>query len=110
MRLLAIVNPISRRTSKARVQESILGNIDTTKYEVAINSNYPGEEVDKDGIRARKLHADLFIDDRAVGGLPDWGAICQVIRHRWTWKQYYEYIGTLPKPEKKGFFARLFGK
>ena len=36
MRLLAIVNPISRRTSKARVQESILGNIDTTKYEVAI--------------------------------------------------------------------------
>lgn len=36
MRLLAIVNPISGRTSKARVRESILGNIDTTKYEVAI--------------------------------------------------------------------------
>ena len=41
----------------------------------AVNSNYPGEEVDEAGIRARKLHADLFIDDRAVGGLPDWGAI-----------------------------------
>ena len=36
MRLLAIVNPISGRTSKVRVRESILGNIDTTKYEVAI--------------------------------------------------------------------------
>lgn len=36
MRLLAIVNPISGRTSNARVRESILGNIDTTKYEVAI--------------------------------------------------------------------------
>lgn len=36
MRLLAIVNPISGRTSKARVRKSILGNIDTTKYEVAI--------------------------------------------------------------------------
>lgn len=36
MRLLAIVNPILGRTSKARVRESILGNIDTTKYEVAI--------------------------------------------------------------------------
>lgn len=36
MRLLAIVNPISGRTSKARVRESILDNIDTTKYEVAI--------------------------------------------------------------------------
>ena len=76
----------------------------------AVNSNYPGEEVDAAGIRARKLHADLFIDDRSVGGLPDWGAICEVVRHRWTWRQYYEFIGTLPKPEKKGFFARLFGK
>ena len=38
----------------------------------AVNSNYPGEEVDAAGIRARKLHADLFIDDRAVGGLPEW--------------------------------------
>ena len=75
----------------------------------AINSNYPGEEVDEAGIRARKLHADLFIDDRAVGGLPDWGAICEVVRHRWTWRQYYEYLGTLPV-EKKGFLERLFGK
>ena len=74
----------------------------------AINSNYPGEEVDEAGIRARKLHADLFIDDRAVGGLPDWGAICEVVRHRWTWRQYYEYLGTLPV-EKKGFWARIFG-
>lgn len=76
----------------------------------AVNSNYPGEEVDAAGIRARKLHADLFIDDRAVGGLPDWGAICEVIRHRWTWKQYYEYLGTLPREEKKGFWARMMGK
>ena len=75
----------------------------------AINSNYPGEEVDEAGIRARKLHADLFIDDRAVGGLPDWGAIYQVVHNRWTWRQYYEYLGTLP-PEKKGFLKRIFGK
>ena len=109
MRLLAIVNPISGRTSKARVQESILGNIDTTKYEVAINSNYPGEEVDAAAIHARKLHADLFIDDRTVGGLPDWGAIYEVIHHRWTWREYYEYLGTLPKEEKKGFWGRIFG-
>ena len=108
MRLLAIVNPISRRTSKARVQESILGNIDTTKYEVAINSNYPGEEVDAAAIHARKLHADLFIDDRAVGGLPDWGAIYEVVHNRW--REYYEHIGTLPREEKKGLFGRLRGK
>lgn len=75
----------------------------------AVNSNYPGEEVDEAGIRARKLHADLFIDDRSLGGLPDWGAIYEVVHKRWTWRQYYEYLGTLPK-EKKGILARIFGK
>ncbi len=103
------MNPISGRTLKTRVRESILGNIDTTKYEVAINSNYPGEEVDAAAIHALKLHADLFIDDRAVGGLPDWGAIYEVIHHRWTWREYYEYLGTLPKEEKKGLWGRIFG-
>ena len=76
----------------------------------AINSNYPGEEVDEAGIRARKLHADLFIDDRAVGGLPDWGAIYQVVHNRWTWRQYYEYLGVLPEERKGGFFSRLIGR
>ena len=75
----------------------------------AVNSNYPGEEVDEAGIRARKLHADLFIDDRAVGGLPEWGAIYEIVRNRWTWRQYYEYLGTLPE-ERKGFWDRIFGR
>ena len=74
----------------------------------AVNSNYPGEEVDEAGIRARKLHADLFIDDRAVGGLPEWGAIYEIVRNRWTWRQYYEYLGTVEEP-RKGFFERIFG-
>ena len=47
MRLLAIVNPISGRTSKAKVRESILGNIDTTKYEVAIEmTQWPGHAIE----------------------------------------------------------------
>ncbi len=75
----------------------------------AVNSNYPGEEVDEAGIRARKLHADLFIDDRAVGGLPDWGAIYEVIHNHWTWREYYEHLGTIPE-EKKGFWDRVLGK
>ena len=36
MRLLAIVNPISGRTSKTKVRKSILTNIDTTKYDVSV--------------------------------------------------------------------------
>ena len=75
----------------------------------AVNSNYPDEEVDAAAIRARKLHADLFIDDRNVGGLPEWGAIYEMVHNRWDWREYCEYLGMVKK-EEKGFFGRLFGK
>ncbi|MBR1733058.1 MAG: hypothetical protein IJ729_04880 [Alloprevotella sp.] len=37
---------------------------------------------------SRKLKVDIFIDDRNVGGLPDWGAIYQIISNRITYEQY----------------------
>ncbi|MFA9370767.1 MAG: BT0820 family HAD-type phosphatase [Labilibaculum antarcticum] len=36
----------------------------------SVNSNYPEEEFD-DTI-SRKIYADLYIDDRNFGGLPEW--------------------------------------
>jgi len=39
----------------------------------AVNKNYP-EEVFNESI-SRKINADIFIDDRNFGGLPDWGSI-----------------------------------
>jgi len=45
----------------------------------AVNSNFPDETAIHDGMTARKLTADLFIDDRNLGGLPDWGVIYQLI-------------------------------
>ncbi|MFZ4455885.1 MAG: BT0820 family HAD-type phosphatase [Bacteroidales bacterium] len=33
-----------------------------------------------DGFLSRKINADLFIDDRNLGGLPDWGLIYQLIQ------------------------------
>ncbi len=43
----------------------------------AVNSNYPdGELIDT---QPRKLNAEVFIDDRNIGGLPDWGHIYQMI-------------------------------
>lgn len=39
----------------------------------AINKNYP-EEIFDDTI-SRKIIADIYIDDRNIGGLPDWGEI-----------------------------------
>ena len=31
---------------------------------------------------SRKLKVDLFIDDRNLGGLPDWGIIYQIIKEK----------------------------
>ena len=39
----------------------------------AVNSNHPGEDSGEPTPYCRKLNADLFIDDRNLGGLPDWG-------------------------------------
>jgi len=74
----------------------------------AVNNNYP-EETAKDQ-QPRKLKADLFIDDRNLGGLPDWGIIYRMI----TSGTYLEPISSEIQAEytipKKGFFASLFGK
>lgn len=43
----------------------------------AANKNYPEEDI---ATSSRKLNADLFIDDRNLGGLPDWGVIYHVVR------------------------------
>lgn len=44
----------------------------------AVNKNYPEEIIDEH--TSRKLKVDLTIDDRNVGGLPDWGIIYEMIR------------------------------
>lgn len=44
----------------------------------AVNKNYPEEMETHEGY-SRKLQADLFIDDRNLGGLPDWGEIYQML-------------------------------
>ena len=74
----------------------------------AVNSNYP--EVMENDNQPRKLMADLFIDDRNLGGLPDWGIIYQMIEADKAFEpiphpSYDEY----QQPQKKGFLKNLFG-
>lgn len=77
----------------------------------AVNANYPEEEVPTDlATPCRKLNAELYIDDRNFGGMLDWGAIYQMIRHHWTHEQYYRHLLAEDDEETPGFFARLFGK
>jgi hypothetical protein len=44
----------------------------------AVNKSYPEEDFDE-YYSSRKIEADLFIDDRNIGGLPSWGEIYQMI-------------------------------
>ncbi len=41
----------------------------------AVNKSFPEEEFEKK--YSRKIHADIFIDDRNIGGLVGWGEIYQ---------------------------------
>lgn len=43
----------------------------------AVNENYPGEMAE--GHYSRKLSADIFIDDRNIGGFPGWNVIWQML-------------------------------
>lgn len=43
----------------------------------AINSDYPEEMYD--GSKSRKIDCDYYIDDRNIGGLPEWGEIYQLL-------------------------------
>jgi hydroxymethylpyrimidine pyrophosphatase-like HAD family hydrolase len=43
----------------------------------AVNKNYPEEEYDV--TIPRKIHADIYIDDRNLGGIPEWGEIYRII-------------------------------
>ena len=52
----------------------------------AVNRDYPEEERSKNNHFSRKLKADMFIDDRNLGGLPDWGTIYHMIKNGETWE------------------------
>ena len=44
----------------------------------AVNQDFAGDTPENNAQYSRKLKAHLFIDDRSVGGLPDWGTIYQL--------------------------------
>ena len=76
----------------------------------AVNRDYPEEEKGKNNHFSRKLKADLWIDDRNLGGLPDWGTIYEMVHNKLTYEDLmrrYEDSEPYQAP-KKGFFQRLF--
>jgi hypothetical protein len=45
-----------------------------------VNDNRP-DDIARYGGNSRKITADIYIDDRNLGGLPDWTDIYDMIRH-----------------------------
>ncbi len=73
----------------------------------AVNKNYPEEVIDDDF--ARKIEADIYIDDRNVGGFPGWSAVWQMLNPDENVRN--PQLKKLPG-EKRGlsWIKRLFGK
>lgn len=75
----------------------------------AINRDYPEEEKGQNNHYSRKLKADVFIDDRNLGGLPDWGTIYDMIHNKLTYETLLEREDRSQPGKKKGLLGRLFG-
>ena len=53
----------------------------------AVNRDYPEENgTSNNNHFSRKLKVDMFIDDRNLGGLPDWGTIYRMIKEHKTYQ------------------------
>jgi hypothetical protein len=70
----------------------------------AINRNYPEEVMDES--ISRKIDADIYIDDKNLGGFPGWSEVWQVLNP-------YELQEKLAEKRissgRKNIFKRLFG-
>lgn len=67
----------------------------------AVNRNYP-EEVYDSSI-SRKINADIYIDDKNVGGFPGWSKIWQHLSLYDEWQRETE-----KKLRRRRFFFRVF--
>ena len=68
----------------------------------AVNASYMGEEFDET-TSSRKINADIFIDDRNLGGFPGWTEVYEIIHKKIEFKP--EINGEKKnKKEKKWFW------
>ena len=66
----------------------------------AVNRDYPEEERDRNNHFSRKLKADVFIDDRNLGGLPDWGTIYEMVTKGLSYEDLTHKYESEYEPEK----------
>ena len=52
----------------------------------------------------------MWIDDRNLGGLPDWGIIYRMIKYNETSADAARYLGNQPQEQKKKGLFSFFKK
>lgn len=77
----------------------------------AVNKDYPEENGRESNQNfSRKIKADIFIDDRNLGGLPDWGQIYQMIKNHETWadriNEASRSLNDHEPPKRKHWWSR----
>lgn len=77
----------------------------------AVNKDYPEEREEWNEHFSRKIKADIWIDDRNIGGLPDWGQIYQMISQGINWHNLIaeasrRNIESHKPPKKKRWWGR----
>ena len=70
----------------------------------AINKNYPEEEY-IEGEISRKINADIYIDDKNIGGFLGWSKIWELI----TQESLENIEEEFKRKQNKSFFKRIFG-
>lgn len=78
----------------------------------AVNRSYPEEVFDEKEI-SRKINADIFIDDRNIGGFLGWGEIYQMLHPEdGDFNQQFKnpIAHNNYKKNKQSFFDKIFGK
>jgi len=69
----------------------------------AVNRNYPEEVFDE--TISRKINADIFIDDRNVGGFPGWGEIWHML---FPYEPDQKEVDKIRAASKGSLLKRLF--
>jgi hypothetical protein len=69
----------------------------------AVNKNYPEEIFDENV--SRKINADIYIDDKNIGGFPGWSGVWQIMTpYELQEKEAEKRISSA----RKSIFKRLF--
>ena len=66
----------------------------------AVNRDFEEQDA-ANGERSPKVKCDMYIDDRNIGGLPDWGTIYDMITNNLTYETINPALANQDKPKKK---------